>query len=85
MSLPRKDIRAKLDPDMYEAFAQIASLEGLQLCDLLERELVAFIARRVHDARLLAAGTTRLRITGNFREFQGVLPLTPPPDESNTR
>lgn len=64
MSLERKDIRAKLDPDLHAALLVICDAEQLDLGEFVERELVRVISQRVHTATVIAAGTERLGITG---------------------
>lgn len=68
MSLERKDVRAKLDPDLHEALTVLCEIDELDIGEFVERELVRVITRRVHDASLIAARTERLGITGKVRE-----------------
>jgi hypothetical protein len=71
MSLDRKDIRAKLDPDMHAALTVLAEVDQLDIGEFIERELVRVIYERVHAATLIADRTSRLGITGNRRESLG--------------
>lgn len=68
MSLERKDVRAKLDPDMHAALKAIAEAEGLDDGEWIESVLVPEIKRRVHAATVIAERTARLGISGNARE-----------------
>jgi hypothetical protein len=68
MSLERKDIRAKLDPDVHGALAVLAEVDQCDIGEWIERELVAVIKRRVHDAKIVATRVARLGITGNSGE-----------------
>lgn len=71
MSLDRKDIRAKLDPDTHAALQVLCEVDQLDIGEFVERELVKVIYERVHAATLIAERTARLGITGNRRESQG--------------
>lgn len=72
MALERKDIRAKLDPDMHMALTVLCEVDAVDIGEFVERELVKVIRERVHAATVIAQRTERLGITGNGREFQGV-------------
>lgn len=71
MALERKDIRAKLDPDMHAALTVLCDVDGLDIGEFVERVLCREIADRVHAAKVVAERTARLGISGNGREFQG--------------
>lgn len=72
MSLERKDIRAKLDPDMHRALTVIADAEHLDIGELVERVLVQMIRDRVHAATVIAEETAGLGILGKQRELPGI-------------
>ena len=65
MSLERKDLRIKLDPDDHTGLALLAECDGRDLAEWAERELVKVIRRRVHAAMVLAKKAERLGIAGN--------------------
>lgn len=65
MSLDRKDLRIKLDPDDHTGLTLLAESEGCELADWAERVLVREIRRRVHAAMVLAKKAERLGIAGN--------------------
>jgi len=71
MSLERKDIRAKLDPDAHAALQVLCEVDQLDIGEFIERELVRVIYERVHAATVIAERTARLGITGNRRESEG--------------
>lgn len=71
MALERKDVRAKLDPDMHAALTVLCEVDQLDLGEFVERELVRVIRERVHAASVIAERTQRLGISGNRRESQG--------------
>jgi hypothetical protein len=71
MSLDRKDIRAKLDPEMHNALHILCEVDGIDLGEFIERELVRVIRERVHAATVIAGRAARLGITGNDREPTG--------------
>lgn len=73
MSLERKDIRAKLDPDMHAALVIIADAEHCDIGEFVERELKRIIRDRVHAATVIAEETAGLGIIGRQREFPGIL------------
>jgi hypothetical protein len=71
MSLERKDIRAKLAPEMYAALAVLADVDKVDMGEWIERELVRVIEDRLHAASLIADAMVRLGISGNRREQPG--------------
>lgn len=71
MSLERKDIRAKLDPDMHAALVVLADVDKIDLSEFIEREIVRVIQERLHAASLIADAMARLGISGNRREPPG--------------
>jgi hypothetical protein len=72
MSLERRDIRAKLDPDMHEALAVLADIDQIDIGEFIERELVKVIRERVHGAIETAERTAHLGINGKVRELPGM-------------
>ncbi len=68
MSLERKDVRAKLDPDMHAALHVLCEIDQCDLGEFVERELVRVIRERVHAAKVIAERTARLGISGSRRE-----------------
>lgn len=71
MALERKDIRAKLDPELHAALKAMCDLEGVDMGEWIEAQLVPVIKKRIHDATVLAAEFQRLGITGSGREKSG--------------
>lgn len=72
MSLERKDIRAKLDPDHHAQLRAICDIDGVDMGDFIEAVLVPVIQKRVHDAIALASRFPRQGITGSGRESPGI-------------
>lgn len=72
MALERKDIRAKLDPDMHAALSVLCDVDGCDLGEFIEREIVRVVLKRCHAASVIAERTARLGINGNVRESSGV-------------
>lgn len=66
--LDRKDIRAKLDPDMHSKLKAICDVDNVDMGDFIESTLVPVIEKRVHDAMVLAEALQRQGITGKGRE-----------------
>jgi hypothetical protein len=54
MSLERKDIRAKLAPDMHAALTVLAEVDRLDIGEWIERELCRVIVDRVHAANVIS-------------------------------
>lgn len=71
MSLDRKDIRAKLDPDRHAQLRAICEIDGVDMGDFIEAILVPVIERRVHDAIELAARLQRLGMSGSEKTRPG--------------
>ena len=64
MSLPRKDVRVKLDFDMHEAMVICAELDGIGLERWCEKTVCDAVRRRVHAANVLAKRSKELKISG---------------------
>lgn len=73
MALERKDVRAKLDAHMHKALTIICDADHLDITDWVEQLIVQELRRRVHEAQSIAAETSDLGITGNQREFPGLV------------
>jgi hypothetical protein len=61
MSEPRKDIRAKLDPDLHAALCALADAEGVDIAVFVEREVVRAVIEKV---RLVTLASTALQRSG---------------------
>jgi len=66
VSLPKKDVKVYLDPDVHAAFNAISDLERMTMQDLAEKVIRKFVQRRVHEANVLAeklksSGINRIR------------------------
>ena len=68
MALDRKDIRAKLDPDMHKAISRLAEAEGLEIGEFIERELLVVIQREVRKAMFISEGLPSWGKNGSGRE-----------------
>ena len=68
MGLERKDVRAKLDPDIHAALSVLCDVDQLDIGEFIERELVRVVKERVHAATVIAERTARLGISGKSRE-----------------
>lgn len=71
MALERKDIRAKLDPELHAALKAMCDLDGVDMGVWIEAQIVPVIEKRIHDAMVLAEKLQRLGISGNGREAPG--------------
>ena len=71
MSLERKDVRAKLDPNTHAALVVLCEVDQCDIGEFIERVLDKVVRERVHAATLIADRTARFGITGNRRESQG--------------
>lgn len=72
MSLDRKDIRAKLDPDKHAQLRAICEIDGIDMGDFIEAALLPVITKRVHDAIELAARLQRAGIAGSEKARPGI-------------
>jgi hypothetical protein len=54
LSLDRKDVRAKLDPQMHLALTQLCEVDGVEIGAFIERELVRVIQHRICAAKYIA-------------------------------
>jgi hypothetical protein len=64
VSLDRKDIRAKLDPDVHKALCLLCEVDKVDLAEFIERELIRIIEARVHAAQYIAAHAPALGFSG---------------------
>lgn len=71
MTIERKDIRAKLDAHVHAQLRAICDVDGVDVGDFIEAQLLPVIAKRVHDAIELATRLQRPGISGNLRESAG--------------
>lgn len=72
MSLERKDVRFKLDPDLHQALTVLAECAGCDIGVLVEQVVVGEVRRRVHEASVIAERTARLGFSGSGRDLPGV-------------
>jgi hypothetical protein len=68
MSIERKDIRAKLDPEIHAALAVICDADGVELGEFIEREIERVVRKRVHDAQAIAGRLQGWGKSGSGRE-----------------
>lgn len=68
MALDRKDIRAKLDPEIHEALVAVCEADDIEIGAFIEAEIERVVRKRVHDAQTIAAKVTRLGKSGINRE-----------------
>lgn len=71
MSLERKDVRFKLDPDTHQALSVLAEVSHVDIGEFVEAVVAREVARRVHEAKVVAERTARLGISGSGRESAG--------------
>jgi hypothetical protein len=71
MSLDRKDVRFKVEPELHQAIAVLAEAAVLDIGELCEQIVRQEVLRQVHVARVVAQRTAGLGIAGNFGESQG--------------
>ena len=68
MSLERKDVRFKLDPDDHAGLSLISGIDHLEIAEWVEALVVAEVKRRIHEANLISKEAERLGISGNNGE-----------------
>jgi hypothetical protein len=66
--LERKDVRFKLDHERHAQLRAIAEIDGVEIGDWCEQQLVPVIERRVHDAIELAQRLRGLGTSGSGGE-----------------
>lgn len=71
MSLERKDVRFKMDPDAHAALSVLADTAGVDIGEFVENVVEREVIRRVHEARVVADRTARLGIAGSSRDGAG--------------
>ena len=71
MSLERKDLRLKLDPDVHAGLLLLADTDGVELNECAERVLAEYVRSRIHKATLIATKAARLGLTGNAGDASG--------------
>lgn len=73
MSLERKDIRGKLDPELHTALKIFADLDGVTEAEFIEAIIVPVLRRRIADATLAVSALQKAGIIGNNHEDAGAL------------
>jgi len=68
VSLERKDIRAKLDPEVHAALIAVCEADGVELGEFIEREIERVVRKRVHDAQAIASRVPTWGKSGSGRE-----------------
>ena len=68
MSIERKDVRFKLDPDVHADLVDLCDVDGVDLAEFCERVVREAVRSRVHAATVLADRVARRGKTGNARE-----------------
>lgn len=68
MSLERKDIRGKLDPELHTALKIFADVDGVTEAQFIEDIVVPVLRRRIADATLAAERLTDAGIIGKNRD-----------------
>lgn len=71
MSLDRKDLRLKLDPDDHAALALLSDAHDIDMAAWAERVLVREVRRELHAAMVVAQRAQRLGIAGIARKPEG--------------
>lgn len=72
MSLDRKDVRFKLQPDMHAALTVLAECAQIDIGEFVEMVVQREVVRRCHEASVIAERTARLGIAGSGREWPGI-------------
>lgn len=64
MSLERKDVRFKLDPQVHAALTVLAECAIKDIGEFVESIVISEVQRRVHEASVIAQRTAGLGISG---------------------
>lgn len=68
MSLERKDVRLKLHPEDHAALSLVADVDGREIAEWAEAELVKIVRKRIHAATVIAEAARRLGLSGSAGE-----------------
>lgn len=68
MSIERKDVRAKLDPELHTALKIFADIDGVTEAQFIEDIVVPVLLRRIADATVAAEKLTSAGIIGKNRD-----------------
>jgi hypothetical protein len=68
VSLERKDIRSKLDPELHKALQIFADIDGVTESEFVETVLVPVLQKRIADATIAHERLARAGIIGKVRE-----------------
>lgn len=71
MSLPRKDVRVFLDPEVHAALKVIAASKDMGLGDYIEQMVVPHVRAVVHDVTVMAEQFQRSGIARSAPEQHG--------------
>jgi hypothetical protein len=85
MSLERKDVRAKLDPEIHEALVKICERDGLDIGEYIEREVAAAVKAELHKYMLSRSKFEGLGLLGNLSGKPGKGALEAKPWDVETR
>ena len=72
MSLPRQDIRSKLDPEVHAKLKVLCRVHDVEMTDLIESILVPAIENKCHEAMLVMQELQREGISGSRRKQPGI-------------
>ncbi len=64
MSLERKDVRFKLQPDTHQGLSVLADVAGMDIAEWCEAVISKEVAKQVHEASVIHERTSRLGISG---------------------
>lgn len=78
MSLERKDVRLKIDPDAHGALSILAEIDQLDIGEWCAQVVLAEVGRRLHAAKIVSERTERLGILGKTGELPGIASIGPP-------
>ena len=70
MSLERKDVRSKLDPELHAALDAICNEKGVTQADWIESVIAPVLREKVAETMRLADEFRRRGIVGNDRDSQ---------------
>jgi hypothetical protein len=68
MSLERKDVRLKLDPELHGALSEICAIDGVEIGEFVEHLLIPVIRKRCADAIALSRALREAGFSGSGRE-----------------
>jgi len=73
MAIPRKDVRAVVEPEIHSGLTVFAEIDGVTVAEYVEKLITVDISKRVRDATLAADKLRSAGISWKSPEESGVV------------